>query len=183
MAASCRFPTRQAASRQPALVSGALKSHFKLEPPCSSSRIHMPHEFARLLLLERNRIFASIATIMTVVVPVAEARADDVAVGDQLTLSELTRPDRFAWPAVFICRHHPGDTQAVVVPANDPDEMNERLLAAGIWPEDCHGGFSIRSIRTDPSKLNEIEGAPSDTAPRPGKAGATGDLPPSSRPQ
>jgi hypothetical protein len=38
--------------------------------------------------------------------------------------------------------------------------MNQRLLAAGIWPEDCHGGFSIRSIRTDPSKLNEIEGRP-----------------------
>lgn len=128
----------------------------------------MPDDFARLLLRERNRMFALIATIATVFVPVAEARADNVAVGDQLTLSELTRPDRFAWPAVFICRRHPGDAKAVVVPANDPDEMNERLLAAGIWPEDCHGGFSIRSIRTDPDKINEIEGrverAPSDTA-------------------
>jgi hypothetical protein len=130
----------------------------------------MPDDFARLLLRERNRIFASIATITTIAtvfVAVAEARADDVAVGDQLTLSELTRPDRFAWPAVFICRRHPGDTRAVVVPANDPDEMNARLFAAGIWPEDCHGGFSIRSIRTDPDKINEIEGRverpPSDT--------------------
>jgi hypothetical protein len=128
----------------------------------------VPDEFARLMLRERNWIFALIATIATMFVAVAQTRADNVAVGDLSTLSELTRPDRFAWPAVFICRRYPGDTKAVVVPANDPEEMNERLLAAGIWPEDCHGGFSIRSIRIDPSKLGEIEGrpewAPSDPA-------------------
>jgi hypothetical protein len=115
------------------------------------------HGFARLVR-ERSLILASVATIGMVSVPVAKARADDVAVGDQLTLMELTRPDRFAWPAVFICRRDPGDAKAIVVPARDPDEMNERLLAAGIWPEDCHGGFSIRSERTDPGKLTEIEG-------------------------
>jgi hypothetical protein len=114
-------------------------------------------EFARLLR-ERGRILASIAMIAIVFVPVAEAQADRIAVGDRLTLSELTRPDRFGWPAVFICRRNSGDTTAVVVSANDPDEMNERLLAAGIWPEDCLGGFVIRSIRTEPGKLSEIKG-------------------------
>src|SRR5215472_18385043 len=84
-------------------------------------------------------------------------RADDLAVGNQLALWELVRPDRFGWPAVFTCRRHPGDTTPAAVFADDPDEMNERLLAAGIWPEDCHGGFSIRSTPPHPGKLDDIE--------------------------
>jgi hypothetical protein len=91
-------------------------------------------------------------------VPVTETYADDLAVGEQLTVWELVRPDRFGWPAVFTCRRHPGDKNPAVVSANDPDEMNKRLLAAGIWPEDCHGGFSIRSTRTHLGKLSDIEG-------------------------
>jgi len=101
--------------------------------------------------------FASIA-IAIVFVPVAETQANDLVVGEQLTLSELAQPNRFGWPAVFTCRRQPGDKTPAVVSANDPDEMNERLLAAGIWPEDCYGGFSIRSTQPHPGKLREIEG-------------------------
>ena len=110
-------------------------------------------------LRERNPIlaFASIAMAM-VFVQIPAARADDLAVGDQATLAELARPDRFGWPAVFTCRRQPGDKTPVVVSAKDPDEMNERLLAAGIWPEDCYGGFSIRSARPHRGKLSEIKG-------------------------
>ena len=103
-------------------------------------------------------VFILIATVAIVVVQLAEANADDLAVGNQLALWELVRPDRFGWPAVFTCRRRRGDTTPAVVFANDPDEMNERLLVAGIWPEDCHGGFSIRSTRTHPGKLDDIEG-------------------------
>jgi hypothetical protein len=104
-------------------------------------------------------VFIVIATVATTFVQLAEANADEVAVGNQLTLWELVRPDQFGWPAVFTCRRHRGDTTPAAVFANDPDEMNERLLAAGIWPEDCHGGFSIRSTRTHPGKLDDIEGS------------------------
>jgi hypothetical protein len=111
-------------------------------------------------LSERHPIlaFASIATIAMMFVQIPETRADDLAVGDQATLAELARPDRFGWPAVFTCRRQPGDKTPVVVSAKDSDEMNERLLAAGTWPEDCYGGFSIRSTRPHPSKLSEIKG-------------------------
>ena len=111
-----------------------------------------------------------IATVATTLVQLAVANADDIAVGNQLTLRELVRPDRFGWPAVFICRRHRGDTTPAVVLANDPDEMTERLLAAGIWPEDCHGGFSIRSTRPHLGKLDEIKGDVLEQEPGP-KAG------------
>jgi hypothetical protein len=91
-------------------------------------------------------------------VQVAEANADDLGVGNRLTLWQLVQPDRFGWPAVFTCRRHRDDTTPAVVFANDPDEMDERLLAAGIWPEDCHGGFSIRSTPPQLGKLDEIKG-------------------------
>ena len=111
-----------------------------------------------------------IATVATTFVQLAEATADDLAIGNQLTLRELVRPDRFGWPAVFTCRRHRGDTTPAAVFANDPDEMNERLLAAGIWPEDCHGGFSIRSTRRQLGKLDEIKGDVLEQEPGP-KAG------------
>jgi len=113
------------------------------------------------LLRQRNPILplALVATIAGACVAVAEARADSLAVGDRLTLSELARPDRFGWPAVFTCRHHPGDRTPAVVAADSPDQMNERLLAAGIWPEDCYGGFSIRSTGPHRGKLGKIEGS------------------------
>ena len=126
-----------------------------------------------LSTLERHLIEAVVivvATVATTFVQLAVANADDIAVGNQLTLRELVRPDRFGWPAVFICRRHRGDTTPAVVLANDPDEMTERLLAAGIWPEDCHGGFSIRSTRTHPGKLHDIEGNVLEQEPGP-KAG------------
>ena len=88
----------------------------------------------------------------------AKVRLETLGSGEQLTVWELVRPDRFGWPAVFTCRRHRGDTTPASVFANDPDEMNERLLAAGIWPEDCHGGFSIRSTPPHPGKLDDIEG-------------------------
>ena len=111
------------------------------------------------MLRERIMIlaFASVAAIAMVFMPAAESGADDLAVGDQPTLAQLARPDRFGWPAVFTCRRQPGD-KPVVVSAKGPDEMNERLLAAGIWPEDCYGGFSIRSTRPHRGKLSEIKG-------------------------
>ena len=115
-------------------------------------------------------VFILIATVAIAVMQLAEANADDLAVGNQLALWELVRPDRFGWPAVFTCRRHRGDTTPAVVFANDPDEMNERLLAAGIWPEDCHGGFSIRSTRPQLGKLDEIKGDVLEQEPGP-KAG------------
>jgi hypothetical protein len=111
-----------------------------------------------------------IATVTITFAQLAEANADGLAVGNQLALWELVRPDRFGWPAVFTCRRHRSDTNPAVVFAHDPDEMNERLLAAGIWPEDCHGGFSIRSARTHLGKLDEIEGDVLEQEPGP-KAG------------
>ena len=115
-------------------------------------------------------VFILIATVAIVVVQLAEANADDLAVGNQLPLWELVQPDRFGWPAVFTCRQRRGDMTPAVVFANDPDEMNERLLAAGIWPEDCHGGFSIRSTRPQLGKLDEIKGDVLEQEPEP-KAG------------
>jgi hypothetical protein len=108
-------------------------------------------------LSERNSLLA-FTSIAMVFVQIPQTRADDLSVGDQPTLAELARPDRFGWPAVFTCRRQPGDKAPVVVSAKDPDEMNERLLAAGIWPEDCYGGFSFRSTRPHRGKLSEIKG-------------------------
>jgi hypothetical protein len=110
-------------------------------------------------LSERSPMLAvtSIAIAM-VFVQIPQTRADDLAVGDQLTLSEVVQPDRFGWPAVFTCKRAPGDKHPVVVRANDPDEMNDRLVATRIWPEDCHGGFSLRSTRPHRGKLSEIKG-------------------------
>jgi hypothetical protein len=102
--------------------------------------------------------FASIATIAVVVIQMSQARGGDLDIGDQPTLAELARPDRFGWPAVFTCRRQPGDKTPVVVSAKDPNEMNERLLAAGVWPEGCYGGFSIRSTHPHRDKLSEIKG-------------------------
>ena len=56
------------------------------------------------------------------------------------------------WEVLSPVHKHP-----VVVRANDPDEMNDRLLAAGIWPEDCYGGFSLRSTQPHRGKLSEIK--------------------------
>ena len=122
-------------------------------------------------------VFILIATVAIAVVQLAEANADDLAVGNQLALWELVRPDQFGWPAVFTCRRHRGDTTPAVVFANDPDDMNERLLAAGIWPEDCHGGFSIRSTRPQLGKLDEIKGDVLEQEPGP-KAGQVKRLKP-----
>src|SRR5215471_7938119 len=110
-------------------------------------------------LSERNPLLAlaPIAVAM-MFVQIPQTRGDDLAVGDQPTLAELARPDRFGWPAVFTCRRQPGDKTPVAVSAKDPDEMNERLLAAGIWPEDCYGGFSFRSTPPHRGKLSEIKG-------------------------
>jgi hypothetical protein len=102
--------------------------------------------------------FSSLATIAMVFVQIPQTRAGELAVGDQPTLSELAQPDRFGWPAVFTCKRQPGDKTPVVVSAKNPDEMNDRLVAAGIWPEDCYGGFSFRSIQPHPGKLSEIKG-------------------------
>jgi hypothetical protein len=124
-------------------------------------------------LLQRNLILAFAPTAMFTIafVAVPDAGADGLAIGDQLTLSELARPDRFGWPAVFTCRRHPGDRNPALVAADNPEEMNERLLAAGLWPEDCHGGFSLRSTQPHPGKLGNIEGrverAPSDAGTGP----------------
>jgi hypothetical protein len=110
-------------------------------------------------LSERHPLLAFTSIVVAMVfVQIPQTWADDLSVGDQPTLAELARPDRFGWPAVFTCRRQPGDKTPVVVSAKDPDEMNERLLAAGIWPEDCYGGFSIRSRRPHPGKLSEIKG-------------------------
>ena len=110
-------------------------------------------------LSERHPLLAlaPIAVAM-MFVQIPQTRGDDLAVGDQPTLAELARPDRFGWPAVFTCKRQPGDKTPVVVSAKDPDEMNERLLAARIWPEDCLGGFSFRSTRPHRGKLSEIKG-------------------------
>jgi hypothetical protein len=111
-------------------------------------------------LSERNPLLAlaSMATIAMMFAEIPQTRADELAVGNETTLSELARPDRFGWPAVFTCRRQPGDKRPVVVIAKDPDEMNDRLVAAGIWPDDCYGGFSIRSTRPHRGKLSEIKG-------------------------
>jgi hypothetical protein len=69
-------------------------------------------------------VFILIATVAIAFVRVAKANADDLAVGNQLVLWELVRPDRLGCPAVFTCRRHRGDTTPAVVFANDPDEMN-----------------------------------------------------------
>lgn len=39
--------------------------------------------------------FASMATIAVMFVQIPQTRAEDLAVGDQTTLSDLARPDRF----------------------------------------------------------------------------------------
>src|SRR5215469_18389527 len=108
-------------------------------------------------LSESNSLLAFVSIAM-VFVQIPQTRAGDLAVGDQPTLAELARPDRFGWPAVFTCRRQLGDKHPVVVSAKDPDEMNERLVAAGIWPEDCYGGFSFRSTGPHRGKLSEIKG-------------------------
>jgi hypothetical protein len=159
------------------LVSSAMKSHLKVAANLFGSlpRINMSNVPERCLDLARRRserspmlAFTSIAIVM-VFVQVPQTRADDLAIGDQLTLSELVQPDRFGWPALFTCKRQPGDKHPVVVSAKDPDEMNERLVAAGIWPEDCYGGFSFRSTRPHPGKLSEIKGQVERT-PRPMRA-------------
>jgi len=110
-------------------------------------------------LSERHPLLAFALIVVAMVFgQIPQTRADDLAVGDQPTLAELAHPDRFGWPDVFTCRLQPGDKHPVVVSAKDPDEMNERLVAAGIWPEDCYGGFSFRSTRPHRGKLSEIKG-------------------------
>jgi hypothetical protein len=105
----------------------------------------------------RWRRNAHAAALMILALAV-EARADELTVGKETTLWELVRPDRFGWPAVFTCNRARGDRSPAVVFGKDPDDMNERLVAAGIWPEDCHGGFSIRSTRPQRGKIEEIKG-------------------------
>jgi hypothetical protein len=70
--------------------------------------------------------FVRLAAVAIAFAQAAEAYAAKIAVGDQLTLWELTQPDRFGWPAIFTCRRQPGDTNPVVVSANDPSDLVAR---------------------------------------------------------
>jgi hypothetical protein len=104
-----------------------------------------------------RRAFAALAAALIAALA-AEGRADELGIGARTTLWELVRPDRFGWPAVFTCKRRPGDHSPIAVYGDDPDDMNERLVAAGIWPGDCRGGFSIRSTWPHPGKIEEIKG-------------------------
>jgi hypothetical protein len=78
--------------------------------------------------------------------------------GTEATLWELVQPDRFGWPARFTCRRTLRDQHPLALVGKSPDEMNEMLMAIGVWPADCHGGFTIRSLHRLPNKMSELVG-------------------------
>src|SRR5215472_14820625 len=93
-----------------------MKSHLKFAAIFGSlprnNMSNMPERCLDLArrLSERGPMlaFTSIAMAM-VFVQIPQTRADDLAVGNQLTLSEVVQPDRFGWPAVFTCKREAGD--------------------------------------------------------------------------
>jgi hypothetical protein len=91
-------------------------------------------------------------------VPAALTTANPAPEGEVATLEEVAALDRFGWPARFTCRRTPGERHPFSVVAATPKQMNERLLAARVWPADCHGGFLLRSLRPAPGKLARIVG-------------------------
>jgi hypothetical protein len=78
--------------------------------------------------------------------------------GAAVTLDQLAGVDRFGWPARFTCRRAPGDRHPFSIVAANPDDMNARLVAADLWPSDCHGGFVLRSVHPQHGKLERIVG-------------------------
>jgi hypothetical protein len=110
---------------------------------------------ARVVPLARGMLLALVTLTLAAA---AEARPGKLVIGERLSLWELVRPDRFGWPALFRCRREPKDRHPVVIAAHDPNELNRRLSEAGIWPQDCRGGFSIHSIGRHPGKLELILG-------------------------
>jgi hypothetical protein len=82
-----------------------------------------------------------------------------------VTLDQLAGIDRFGWPARFTCRRAVGDRHPFSIVAANPDDMNARLVAADLWPSDCHGGFVLRSVHPQQGKLERIVGK---VVPEPG---------------
>lgn len=79
-------------------------------------------------------------------------------VGEDTSLEALTRPDRFAWPARFICRPDPRRSEALVVVGGSFEELNETLAAADLFLDDCRGGFALESVTPQDGKLDRILG-------------------------
>jgi hypothetical protein len=74
------------------------------------------------------------------------------------TLEEIVAADRFGWPARFVCKRVVGDRHPLSVVASGPAELNGRLVLAGVWPEDCRGGFELRSVHAQAGKLDKLIG-------------------------
>ena len=71
---------------------------------------------------------------------------------------DLIQPARFGWPARFICRRFAGEAKPLRVVGASVDDLNGKLEAMDVAVEDCRGGFSIRSLKPQPGKLDQIIG-------------------------
>ena len=79
-------------------------------------------------------------------------------IGEETTIAELIQPARFAWPARFVCRRFAGETKPLRVVGASFDDLNSKLEAMDVAVEDCRGGFSIRSLKPQTGKLDQIIG-------------------------
>ncbi|HEY0526613.1 MAG TPA: hypothetical protein VGD08_24685 [Stellaceae bacterium] len=79
-------------------------------------------------------------------------------IGEEMTIADLIQPARFGWPARFICRRFAGEAKPLRVVGANIDDLNGKLEAMDVAVEDCRGGFSIRSLKPQPGKLDQIIG-------------------------
>ena len=107
-------------------------------------------------------LWAAAATVQTVHAFPGQASGPAPAVDMQISLAELMHPDRFAWPARFVCRTDINSEPITVVGVSVAD-LNSKLLAMDLYAEDCRAGFSVRSLRAERGKLDEIVGRVTQT--------------------
>ena len=130
------------------------------------NRVALPKLFHCIARTERHasipRVSAPpvllVAAVLAVLLTHSAAVASQLAVGQVVTLWVLTEPDRFGWPAIFVCRRQPDDLNPFIASASGPDETNDKLGRAGIGLEDCRGGFTFRSLTPKTGKISVIEG-------------------------
>jgi hypothetical protein len=115
---------------------------------------------AALLALGASAVYASESSpaYQTPVEPAVMTAPKLPEIGEQTTLAELIQPARFAWPARFTCRRFAGEAKPLRVVGANVDDLNGKLEAMDVAVEDCRGGFSIRSLKRQPGKLDQIIG-------------------------
>jgi hypothetical protein len=87
----------------------------------------------------------------------APGAASEPEIGDRITLEELARPERFAWPARFTCHlERTRGAEPLRLTGESVEDMSRQLVAVDVIADDRVGGFALESLEPQDGKLDSI---------------------------